>query len=114
MDGSDYNIRYAENWGEISRKARSLTKGLCCYPGCQQRASAVHHALYRDNRGAIAGREKPGIHVFGLCDYHHSKEAGCAHHPKNWKHDSKDPVLGNQNTSRFYLRLREGWKEKMG
>lgn len=105
-----YDIRYAENWPEISRLAKRLTGGICCYPSCTRKAIETHHALYHDLDGnSIAGRERPGLEIFPLCQRHHE----LAHFPKYWRKDSKNPVLNNQNTPEFYRLLRQGWKEKV-
>lgn len=104
---SDYEIRYARNWKEISQFTRQLTHHRCVL--CGQRSTLTHHALYRDKQGAIAGREIPGIHIFPLCDRCHSKNYGCAHHCFNWRKDPNYPELGNKNTPQFYEQLRQGW-----
>jgi hypothetical protein len=107
---SKYNIRYAENWPEISRLTKRLTGGLCCYPGCNRQAAETHHVVYCDPQGnSIAGRERPGLEVFPLCLRHHE----VAHLEKHWRKDTKNPVLGNCNTPEFYRILRRGWKEKV-
>ena len=106
---ADYSIRYAANWTEISAQAKRMTNGSCCYPNCDNPATETHHVLYKDKQGAIAGREQPGVHVFGLCEEHHQ----LAHSPRNWRKDYRCPELGNKNTPKFYLLLRQGWLEKL-
>ena len=103
---SDYSIRYADNWSEISLQAKLLSKYRCCFLGCRSKCSETHHALYSDKMGLIAGREIPGVHVFPLCDRHHKE----AHSRRNWIR-SHDPVSGNRNTAAFYLQLLQGWRE---
>lgn len=109
---ANYTIRYANNWAEISRQAKQMTDGKCCL--CSELATETHHVLYKDKEGAIAGREIPGVHVFPLCDKHHSSELGGAHHRSNWRKDKLHPELGNKNSPSFYLRLRQGWLNKVG
>ncbi|WP_375495308.1 hypothetical protein [uncultured Nostoc sp.] len=109
----DYSIRYADNWTEISRECKRLNDYKCCYLGCCRKAVETHHALYFDKQGAIAGREIAGVHIFPLCDQHHDE----AHSKINWVRYPKglpqashsNPVLSNRNTTRFYLKLRQGW-----
>lgn len=114
-EATKYNDRYSDNWLSISHRTRRLTKGKCCFPGCQEKASETHHAVYWDNEGAIAGREIPGVHVFPLCNYHHATDhREGAHHSNNWHKDSRNPVLKNRNTPQYYLKLRTGWLEKLG
>lgn len=110
---NNYSDRYADNWPALSKKAKQLTGELCCYPGCINPATEVHHALYCDKQGAIAGREIAGVHIFPLCDRHHSKERDGAHHWRNWRKDRNQPELGNKNTPKYYLLLRQGWMEKV-
>ncbi|MGB3205203.1 MAG: hypothetical protein WBB28_09460 [Crinalium sp.] len=107
---ANYTIRYAANWSELARQAKRLTAGKCCL--CDEPATEVHHALYKDKEGAIAGREIPGVHVFPLCDRHHSNEPGGAHHRSNWRRDKYRPELGNKNTPSFYTKLRQGWLQR--
>ncbi|MFN6572436.1 hypothetical protein [Dendronalium sp. ChiSLP03b] len=110
----DYSIRYADNWAEISRECKRLNHYKCCYPSCRRKAAETHHALYLDKSGAIAGREIAGVHIFPLCGQHHDE----AHCKTNWVRCPKglpqashcDPVLSNRNTTRFYLKLRQGWQ----
>ncbi|MEH1788382.1 MAG: hypothetical protein V7L23_23060 [Nostoc sp.] len=109
----DYSIRYADNWAEISKECKRLNNYKCCYSGCNQKSAETHHALYFDKQGVIAGREIAGVHIFPLCDQHHDE----AHSKINWVRYPKglpqashsNPVLSNRNTTRFYLKLRQGW-----
>ncbi len=105
----EYNQRYAENWANISRQCRALSGGKCCYPGCQEKATESHHAVYRDKEGLIAGREIPGVHIFPLCDRHHKE----AHWPRNWVRSPHSPEFNNRNSPEFYLKLRKGWLSKL-
>ena len=103
--------RYAENWRVISLNAKQMTKGRCCYPGCNSKAQETHHVCYLEETDegliAIASQEEIGIHVFPLCKYHHSDNPGCAHHITNWRRDR------GENTPEFYELLRKGWAEKV-
>lgn len=109
-----YDARYDTNWNQISKATEESTGGYCSYPGCWQRGCEAHHVAYRDEDGAIAGREKPGVHVFWLCNKHHSvKDRNGAHHPSNWNSGIlPPPTLDAQNTAEYYLKLRKGFKEK--
>ena len=101
---AEFKARYAENWHQISKRARRLTGGKCIL--CRKGATSVHHAVYRTKEGkSIAGQEIPGVHVFPLCDRCHK----IAHSPQNWEWDRRSPALGNRNTPKFYLELRNGW-----
>lgn len=104
-----FDARYADNWHQISRQTKDICGGKCCFLGCTQPATETHHAVYRDKRGPVAGREIPGVHIFPLCDGHHR----LAHAPKNWARHPREPVEFNRNTPDFYLKLREGWKAKI-
>lgn len=110
QENNPYAARYAPNWGEISLACRKATRRLCCYPDCKKKAIEAHHAVYKDAQGAIAGREVPGVHVFGLCLRHHKE----AHLPRHWKKDKKPPPkLDSANTIDFYLKLRKGFCSKV-
>lgn len=102
-----YDLRYAPNWNEIRRKALAATDGKCVL--CDRDAKEVHHAMYADSRGAIAGSEVPGVHIFPLCKYHHKQ----AHSSRNWRFDSGNPLFGNRNTDKFLLRLRSEYLMKV-
>lgn len=102
-------------WQEISIEAKSLTGWKCCYPGCQHKASATHHACYQDKNGAIEGREIPGVHVFPLCDSHHDDRENpeSAHHPANWYSGMLSGArLDARNRIEYYKLLVKGWDEK--
>ena len=106
-----FNKRYSENWPKVSRYCKELTGGKCVL--CDRAAKETHHVRYRDGRGAIAGREKPGRDIFPLCEYHHSDLApDCAHHPDNWKRDFKN-FLNNENSYKFQRKLKDAWQEKI-
>lgn len=102
-----FEDRYAENWRKASYEAKKLTNFKCVL--CASNCTETHHALYRDKRGMIAGREIPGVHIFPLCDRCHS----VAHSSKNWRRDPVCPELGNRNTPDFYRKLRFGWLAKI-
>ena len=102
--------RYAANWPEISRTARLMAGDRCLL--CPNLATEVHHALYADRRGAIAGREIPGVHVFPLCSACHQGEGG-AHDASHWYHDFADPVGGNHQAPAYYQKLRSSWVAKV-
>ena len=103
---ADFDQRYAPNWGEISRLARSLTRDRCVL--CQGEAEETHHALYEDRHGAIAGREIPGVHVFPLCASCHQGDGG-AHATSHWHRDLRDPVAGNHHSPDYYRKLPSAW-----
>lgn len=102
----NYEARYAEGWSEISALAKEATGHRCVL--CDRKAVETHHALYADGKGAIAGREIPGVHVFPLCGDCHKE----AHSAENWTKDPIEPVTCNCSTERFYKRLRKGWLER--
>lgn len=104
---NSYDKRYGETWrSHTVPKAHRSTKGICCH--CHQRPSKeIHHAVYRDSRGAIADREEPGIHVFPLCKPCHES---VAHNSQNWIRARQNPGLNNRNTDEFYNRLRIGFE----
>ena len=109
-----YDRRYASNWQEISLETRKLTGFKCCFPGCHDKATSTHHALYRDKDGPIAGREIPLVHCFGLCDYHHSdQDENCAHFPTNWYrgHELGARLDARQRVN-YYRLLIQGANEK--
>lgn len=97
---TDYDSRYASNWGSIASFTKRLTQGKCVL--CHKPATEVHHARYCDDKGyAIAGREKPLIDAFPLCDDHHDE----AHLAENWYQDKENPVLLNRNYPHYNQRL---------
>ncbi|NJR69498.1 MAG: hypothetical protein HC771_13155 [Synechococcales cyanobacterium CRU_2_2] len=100
LQGGD---RYAHNWSAVSRRARRICP-VCCW--CQ-RAAAVetHHAMYWDEKGAIAGREIPGVHVFPVCEECHT-----VLHRDHWF--SPDDHLARRNTPHAIDRLRAGWGQQ--
>lgn len=95
----DYSIRYASNWGDIANFTKKLTNGKCVC--CNNPATEVHHARYAESGMPLAGKEKPLIDVFPLCDGHHSE----AHQKQNWVHDFENPVHGNHNTPEYHQHL---------
>jgi hypothetical protein len=111
---SGYDDRYADNWKQKSRETEEATGGYCCFPDCWAKGKAAHHAAYRDADGVVAGREIPGVHTFWLCNVHDSiRNPNGAHNPKNWdKGALPPPTLDAGNTPAYYLKLREGFKQK--
>jgi hypothetical protein len=107
VNSIDYGIRYADNWREVSRKAKEMAGWKCVL--CEEKAVETHHALYKDKQGAIAGREIPGVHIFPLCESCHSH----AHRRRNWRRNIRSPELGNKNTPAYWRLLRKGWLEKV-
>jgi hypothetical protein len=105
-----FQDRYAKNWMLIQRQTMTITNRKCCY--CLNRqADEVHHVQYVDFFGAIAGREKPGIHVFPLCNACHY---GVAHSRKYWVKDWAHPVFGNHNKTELVRVLRRGYLKLSG
>ena len=102
----NFEDRYAPNWPETSRLARSLTNHQCVL--CDRPATETHHALYADTEGEIHGREIPGVHVFPLCCECHQGDGG-AHDVANWHSQLNDQARGNHQRPEFYKRLRSGW-----
>lgn len=101
-----YHSRYAPDWGERSRKCRAKTGGMCCC--CmREKATETHHTRYSKNGRSIAGKEKPGEDIFGLCKQCHEL---IAHSPKNWVRDSKNPALFNRNRPEFAAKLRRNYR----
>lgn len=109
-----YELRYGKNWQQINHWARDLCGNRCCYPSCTQAVTEVHHAVYRDDEGSIFDREVPGVHVFPLCDKHHSRRhPEGAHHWRNWRQGKEPPpALDAHQMPKYYLLLRQGWLEK--
>ncbi|HEY9699678.1 MAG TPA: FtsK/SpoIIIE domain-containing protein [Trichocoleus sp.] len=107
-----YDDRYPPNWGNISALARRLTGELCCFPGCQNRATETHHAYYP--KWQQGEPTEPGEAVFPLCEEHHDRDSTeSAHHPINWV-PAKTPAPGwdAHNTPAYYRLLIQGWSEK--
>lgn len=97
-------LRYAPNWPDIAHNARARAKHKCCW--CLVAKSAeVHHAMYVDSEGAIAGREKPGTHVFPLCKECHNE----LHTKARWITHPDFPIWLNRSTDDTILKLRIGW-----
>ena len=111
--------RYAQYWSWTAKLTRSIQGGLCAYPGCDRKIWQVHHAVYQEydefkNLVPIRGREKPGIHAFGVCKCHHSKFNPLgAHHPLNWEKGVVEPdLLDAKQKPEYYQKLLAGFKEK--
>ena len=116
-ESSPFAYRYPATWEEDSRYAKTLTRGLCCYPGCNNQATETHHARYQNENGrSICGSPTPGLDTFPLCDEHHSDRSNpaSAHHPSNWiKGTCQHPLeIDSRNTPEYHALLRQGWAEK--
>lgn len=116
-ESSPFAYRYPATWEEDSRYAKNLTRGLCCYPGCNNQATETHHARYQNENGrSICGSPTPGLDTFPLCDEHHSDRSNpaSAHHPSNWiKGTCQHPLeIDSRNTPEYHALLRQGWAEK--
>jgi hypothetical protein len=104
-----YDMRYGENWGILSKKCKDSLNGKCCYPNCKNNAKEAHHAVYQNEKGAIAGREIIGEHIFPLCMRHHVM----AHNGRNWTFGKMPPPkLDSCNTPNFIEKMKKGFKEK--
>lgn len=111
--------RYSNYWDWTCNLTRAIQGGLCAYPGCDRSIYQVHHAVYQEydefkRLVPIKGRERPGVHCFGLCKFHHSKQHRLgAHHPINWEKGVIPPDrLDAKQKPGFYRKLLEGFKEK--
>lgn len=105
-----YDLRYGENWVNLSKICKESLDGKCCYPNCRNNAKEAHHAMYKDIHGAIANREIIGTHVFPLCMRHHVM----AHNPRNWNIGKlPPPKLDSKNTENFIEKLKKGFNEKL-
>jgi len=101
--------RYSPQWGRIQKAAMAATDRKCCL--CNRKAEQVHHARYSDWKGAIAGRERPGIDVFPVClDCHNDQ----CHSKSNWvvPQGKRDRVLGSRNTDRFRRHLVQSYQRR--
>jgi len=105
-------IRYASNWPEIRREAHYQTSSRCCYCYLQGReprqSRCVHHVRYKDELGAIAGREVPGVDVFPVCPDCHD----LLHEPSRWltANQGLKQVLDNRNFASVQRELRDGFE----
>lgn len=102
----NFEKRYAQNWTTDFRRGIHQSVGGVCIHCKKEKSKEIHHAHYKDRRGAIAGREKPGVDLFPLCQKCH----GIAHSKGNWIKDKTDPVLGNRNADKFLNQLEDNWK----
>lgn len=100
-----FEKRYSKNWTTDFRREIHRSVGGVCVHCKVEKSAEIHHAHYRDRNGAIAGKEKPGIDLFPLCQKCHGK----AHNTENWVKDKADPVLGNRNTDKFLSQLKDDW-----
>lgn len=100
--------RYAANWRQIRQQTLQLTGDRCCL--CAAKAKEVHHVRYGLWDGkryrSIAGKERPLIDVFPLCNSCHT----LAHAPHHWVWDKVNPELGNHNRPEFVQYLQAGLK----
>ena len=98
--------RYGKGWPKTRDKARASLKGQCTF--CSARELDIHHAYY-GKRGLLGHTPKPdleivGWSVFPLCQNHHSRRKGMAHHPDNYQRD--DNPWTNSNTHAYLWKLR--------
>ena len=102
--GEAYDARYDENWPDTASRAKKMNGGRCSlYPNLP--ANQVHHVRYRDERGPVAGREKPGRDVFPVSNKAHKE----LHSAANWKKDWMNPAQGNRGTEEMTSRLQRGY-----
>jgi hypothetical protein len=104
-----YDDRYADNWSQTARRAHQATNHTCCLC-CEARSREVHHIRYRDWRGAIAGRERPGVDVFPVCLPCHEQ----LHQRDAWVKDRQNPVLGNHQQPTWSKKLQRGYRRLSG
>lgn len=112
-----YVYRYTPGHEKNAALAMTLTQGQCCYPGCTNPATEVHHVRYQDEEGnSICDNPQPGVDLFPACDDHHQdrKNPECAHHRSNWiKGSCPHPLqIDSRNTDQYILLLKQGWLEK--
>ena len=104
-----YADRYGDNWSQTTRRSHQATNRVCCL--CRNAPyREVHHVRYRDWRGAIAGRERPGTDVFPVCLPCHEQ----LHHRDAWIKDRQNPVLGNRQESAWVRKLQRGYRRLSG
>jgi len=103
----DWDKRYSDSWMALTAKARAKVKNHCCLCFKKTGRLECHHVVYSNKKGAIAGSEMVGVHVFPLCKPCHK----IAHNKKNWIYDNTDPVLKNRNTVEFYRTLRKNYQK---
>lgn len=108
--------RYPANWPEIRNFTQQLTGRQCCFPGCPNPSTSVHHARYMVNGMSICNAPRPGEDIFPLCDTHHKDKQNpeCAHHPNNWIYGQiQEPLeIDSRNDPRYHQLLREGFLQK--
>ena len=104
-----YTDRYAPNWTQTAKRSHLATNRICCLC-CNARSQEVHHVRYRDWRGAVAGRERPGVDVFPVCLPCHEQ----LHQRDAWIKDRQNPVLGNHQQAHWVARLRRGYCQLSG
>ncbi|MBD2099260.1 hypothetical protein H6F90_29795 [Trichocoleus sp. FACHB-591] len=112
-----YTYRYTEGHERNAALAMTMTQGQCCYPGCTQPATEVHHVRYQDEEGnSICDNPQPAVDLFPLCDGHHQDRSNpeCAHHKNNWiKGSCPHPLqIDSRSTDQYILLLKQGWLEK--
>ena len=82
-----YDDRYVGNWKQIAKASHKAVKRTCCL--CRKsKSQEAHHVRYRDWKGAIAGRELPGVDVFPVCLLCHER----LHRADAWTQSWKNPV----------------------
>lgn len=104
---ANFDGRYdGEMWPLILPIAHRGTGGICACC-CAAQSKEVHHLRYKDEHGAIAGREVPGVDVVPVClDCH----IPICHDPENWITDKRNPKLNNRNTPEFAKFLRDNYQ----
>lgn len=120
VEGGEFAYRYPANWKQISHETKMMTGGICCFPGCRNRATETHHAHYLRQVGDrlfnICDDPEPGVDLFGLCDEHHKNRANpqCAHHKNNWIYGTCEypREIDSRNTDEYLRLLQQGWLEK--
>jgi hypothetical protein len=104
-----YADRYADNWSQTAKRSHQATNRVCCL--CRNASSQeAHHVRYRDWRGAIAGRERPGVDVFPVCLPCHEQ----LHQGGAWVKDWQNPVLGNHQQAVWVRKLQRGYRRLSG
>jgi hypothetical protein len=107
MTKSKYQKRYhPHRYPPIVRFAHLSIGGICCW--CLAKPSEeIHHVRYKDQYGAIAGREIPGVDIFPVCIKCHDSEC---HSKENWVIAKVKPELNNHSTEDAVERLKIGYE----
>jgi hypothetical protein len=98
--------RYGKEWRKTANRTKDMLNGQCVF--CGSRELDAHHAYY-GSRGLLGNTYKPdleipGWSVFPLCQNHHSRRKGMAHHLDNYQFDSNPWT--NSNTQTYLWKLR--------